>query len=82
MCNNPFCKFIDIVEIRADVKLFIHYTSEGEPLSIMYDDADKLFKKKFYPKDTFNFVELGKFQISLNDIKNEDFDLTDIIELD
>lgn len=82
MCNNPLCKWIDIIEIKDNVKLFIHYTSEQEPLLICYFDDSNLIKKSFYPKHDFQFVELGKFHISLNEIKNEHFDLTDIINLE
>ena len=82
MCNNPFCKFIDIIEIAENVKCCIHYNDEKEPIYIQYWNDSTCFNRCFIPKNNINFVELGKFCISKDEIKNEHFDLTDIIELD
>ena len=82
MCEHENCETIDIIEIHDGVKVVIHYNSDLEPVKIQYWDDSKCFERNFYPKPDLQFKELGKFQISLNDIKNEHFDLTDIINLE
>jgi hypothetical protein len=82
MCNNPLCKFINIIEIYDGVNICIHYNDDDEPILIQYWNENNCFARCFIPKNSINFVELGKFCISKDEIKNEHFDLTDIIELD
>ena len=83
MCEHPECKVINIIEINDNgVKVVIHYNSDFEPILIQYWDDSKFYNKSFVPKHDFQFVELGKFHISMNEIKNEHFDLTEIINLD
>lgn len=100
MCNNPLCKFINIIEIYDGVKVCLHYNDDDEPILIQYWDENNCFERCFVPKTNIEFKELTRFPITiplsvhstpsfpspvslkLEDIKNEHFDLTDIINLE
>ena len=41
MCLKPNCFFIDIVEIRDNVKVVLHYDKKGSPILIQYWDESK-----------------------------------------
>lgn len=73
---------IDILEINNGVKVIIHYNSDLEPVLIQYMDDSKCFNKNFAPKYELAFEEIGRFDITEEDLKTKDFDLTNIIETD
>lgn len=41
MCQNKECKFIEIIEIRDNIKVVIHYDENDKPILIEYWDERK-----------------------------------------
>ena len=74
MCEHTECKFIII---KDGIKIVVHYNFE--PVLIQFWDISKNYYKNFYPKSK-EFVAKNLF--NLEEIKNEYFDLTDILDLE
>ena len=61
MCNSPFCKFIDFIEISEKIKICLHYNEDKEPIYIQFWNDNTCFKRSFTPKIETNFIELNHF---------------------
>jgi len=76
MCNNPLCKFINIIQIKNGVKVSIHYDDEDEAILVQYWDDNKCFERCFVPNET----DSPAFPSAVKKIKikKENFYLTNI----
>ena len=77
MCEHENCKLISFFEIREGVRVVIHYNLNLNPVFIQYIDDSKHINKEFFPH-----LERELFPLTLEDVKNTNFDLTEIFTFD
>ena len=50
MCLNPNCKYIEICEIKEDVKVCLHYSATNTPIFIQFFDDNLGINAEYKPK--------------------------------
>lgn len=54
MCLKTDCKYIEIVEIKDDVKVVLHYAHDGTPVFIQYWNYNNGIDAEYLPKKSKN----------------------------
>lgn len=78
MCLKPDCCLIEIIEIKDDIKVVIHYNCLNEPIFIQYWNDLKNDQHDFVPVQQVKNIGL---ELSKMIYKSENIDL-EIINLD